>query len=33
MVSLSSELAAIQRDPLELLDSKQIIELCRESGY
>ena len=33
MVSIEGELAAIKRDPLGLLDSRHVLELCRESGY
>ncbi len=33
MVSIDAELAAIKRDPLEMLDGRRIVELCRESGY
>jgi Transposase DDE domain len=33
MVSIDSELAAIKRDPLGLLDRNRILALCVESGY
>jgi hypothetical protein len=33
MVSIEQELGAIKRNPVELLDARRIIELCRECGY
>jgi len=33
MVSFDEELGAIKRDPLQLLDSQRILQLCRESDY
>jgi hypothetical protein len=33
MVSFDQELGAIRRDPLQLLDSQRILDLCREWGY
>jgi Transposase DDE domain len=33
MVSIDTELGVIRSDPLHLLDSQHILELCREAGY
>jgi len=33
MVSIDDQLGAIKRNPLELLDSNRIIELCRQHDY
>jgi len=33
MVSIDEELGAIKRDPLQLLNSQRILELCREHDY
>jgi len=33
MVSINEEFGAIKRDPLQMLDSKRILELCRRSDY
>jgi hypothetical protein len=33
MVSIDGELGAIKRDPLQLLNSQRILELCRKHGY
>jgi hypothetical protein len=33
MVSFDQEVGALKRDPLQLLDSKRILQLCRESDY
>ena len=33
MVSIDEQLGAIKRNPLELLDSRRIIELCRQWDY
>jgi Transposase DDE domain len=33
MVSFDEEVGAIKRDPLQLLDSRRILDLCRDSGY